>query len=646
MATLLPHVATALAISDADGTDGKNIIQGAVMSLFDSDGDAVVMFDDADGSNGSTTKQTDATGRVTVYVPAGEYEERTNNINPRIITVKDSATEIATFADLQLVKPRRVGQAFICQEYGNAKFIVQPAVYTPAFGDVTFANGLDGELDLSGDIQSDWFGIFPDGSDVSSDVENALIRCDGRQLNFNVGTYVCENPIFRAADTVQGIFSAGVRVKGKHPLLTIFDNQSGDALFTVDSATHTPGSYKASFAAHFKGIGITATTNKNDSIGIKIVNGYQVIIEDFYFRAMDYGILMANGAEIDDGWNMVNIRNGWIDGCRVWGIKADGSAGRNEGSYTKLEQVFFQTCGTDDGGLTPPTSGGMIWKGQIIELDQVAFANGCQNVGLFIKGESGLGQSVFMNGTTFENCYKRGLYCTGATQFKSINSQFYNNDNFVSTVQCEFDGTNHTIRNVNFESTTIRATSGNNPITAFKVGGANAELDTIEVNSTNWDNFDYAGQTRFEGFKNDPFVLATKNNAQSVFNSESAIIWDAATTDEQGALNTTTGRWTIPYVCVANFEGRITLTDVDAGAEVVISLYDVNNAVTVSSCNLAATGLTTESFDFDLYAKVGAVGTTRSYEIRVTQSSVGSKALDVSAGKNQLCVKTQKLKLQ
>ena len=139
---LLPHVATALAISDADGTDGKNIIQGAVISLFDENGDAVILYDDENGSNGSTTKQTDATGRVIVYVEEGEYIERTNGINPRPVIVSGrNIVSYATTAELEATRPAKTGQRAENQELDNSQYVLAAAGYVAQARDITAANG-------------------------------------------------------------------------------------------------------------------------------------------------------------------------------------------------------------------------------------------------------------------------------------------------------------------------------------------------------------------------------------------------------------------------------------------------------------------------------------------------------------------------
>jgi hypothetical protein len=273
-------------------------------------------------------------------------------------------------------------------------------------------------------------------------------------------------------------------------------------MIDIDSVNHG-GAYEASMAAVMREFTIKTTTSPANSTGIRVLNGYQIQIDHLFIVGMTaHGIELKNGLYIDDGWNMISITHCWIEDCAGWGVKADGSAARNEGSYTYMREVFFQRNGTASAS-TPPPSGGMIWKGQIFVMESCAFANGTENCGLFIKGESGLGQTVDLRNTTWENCKKRGLYVTGVSMLKGRNLQFYNNNDFVATNQCEFDGTSFTIRDIDIDGVTIRATSGNNALTAFKISGANAVLNTCRVRNVSWENFDYAGQTRFDGWQFD-----------------------------------------------------------------------------------------------------------------------------------------------
>jgi hypothetical protein len=340
-------------------------------------------------------------------------------------------------------------------------------------------------------------------TDITTAVQNALTVAAGRMVYFPAGTYRIDDTIGYNGPAIFGFTGAGVKIIGDGMNLTFFDHRAANKpLIDIDSAEHG-GSYTASMGAVLSEFAIINPASTAGTTGIRVLNAYEVKIDHLYIKGMTQdGIEMANGLYTDDGWNMISVTQCWIDTCARWGIKADGTSGRNEGSYTYLEQVFFQTCGTASAS-TPPPSGGMIWKGQIMTMEQVAFANGVENVGLYIKGESGLGQTVDLRNTTFENCKKRGLYVTGVNVFKGRNLQFYNNNDYTATAQCEFIGGSFTINQVDIDGVTVRATSGNNPCTAFKLSGANVNFDTCRVRNVNWENFDYAGQVRFDGWEFD-----------------------------------------------------------------------------------------------------------------------------------------------
>ena len=122
---LVPHKITALEQSNDPNVNALNTIPGAVVSLFDLQGQAVLLYDDEAGSNPSTTKATDSSGQVVVWVTAGEYDEAVNGSTLRRITVSGiGAIEIDTFSNLQLLRPTNTNQAFICQERGEAKYIL------------------------------------------------------------------------------------------------------------------------------------------------------------------------------------------------------------------------------------------------------------------------------------------------------------------------------------------------------------------------------------------------------------------------------------------------------------------------------------------------------------------------------------------
>jgi hypothetical protein len=348
------------------------------------------------------------------------------------------------------------------------------------------------------------YGADPTGAaDSYQAIQDAIDAAAGRWVYLPKGTYKITDTLSYNVSATFGFTSPGIKLIGDGMNVTFLDHRAANKpLIDIDSGSHG-GSYEASMGAVLREFAIINSASTAGAVGIRVLNAYEVDIHHLYIKGMtSHGIELKNGLYVDDGWNMISITQCWIDSCAGWGIKADGSATRNEGSYTYLREVFFQTCGTTSAS-TPPPSGGMIWKGQILAMESCAFANGVENVGLFIKGESGQGQTVDLRNTTFENCKKRGLYVTGLSVLRGDNLQFYNNNTYTATNQCEFDASTYTIRDIDINNVTVRATSGNSSLTAFKISGANAELDSCRVRNVNWENFDYSGQVRFDGWQFD-----------------------------------------------------------------------------------------------------------------------------------------------
>lgn len=415
-------------------------------------------------------------------------------------------------------------------------------------------------------------------ADCSAAVNLAIASYPGTPIYFPAGSYRFNSTVSITPAATWGAFAPGAIIRGAGVGHTFLNSYVADGpLFDVDSPTHG-GGYTANMGTTLSGFNIARGGATANTTGIRVLNGYQIDIEQIAFKSLAIGIDLKNGLYLDDGWNRVTIRQCWFDACTKWGIQADGPYQRNEGSFTVLENVFFQTCGTAEtpctwnatisgttmsvssvasgalvigrkivapgvdgdtiidaqtsgsaGGagnytirvevtpttaaVTPatvaaptsmhdaPTSGGMIWKGQVLTVDSSAAANGCQNVALYIRGGSGLANNVDLRGWVSENTIGRGLYCTGVTNLRMRNCQVYNNNAFPGTTQIEFEAAQYTIRQVDIDGVVIRATSGNNPITAFKLSGGNADLGSCRVRNISWDNFDYTGQTRFSGWQ-------------------------------------------------------------------------------------------------------------------------------------------------
>lgn len=186
---LVPHKVTALAETDAEGS-GKNTISGAVVSLFDSSGAAVTLFDDEAGNNGSTTKQTDSSGQVVVWVTAGEYSESVNGSTQRAVTIGGrTVTSYANTESLQNSRPTQTGQRAENRELANVQYELAASGYTAKPGDIVAANGRVWQLvggsyneTLTVNIPSNYSSL----QDAIEYYHNKLLFTDGSELVINI----------------------------------------------------------------------------------------------------------------------------------------------------------------------------------------------------------------------------------------------------------------------------------------------------------------------------------------------------------------------------------------------------------------------------------------------------------------------------
>jgi hypothetical protein len=108
---LVPYTITVIERDTADAAaSGKQVVVGAVCSMFLQPADtAALLYDNADGDNGSTAKTTNSSGQVTVWVDAGDYRVSVNG-NDSFISllaggtgVVETVTETQTLAAAQTV---------------------------------------------------------------------------------------------------------------------------------------------------------------------------------------------------------------------------------------------------------------------------------------------------------------------------------------------------------------------------------------------------------------------------------------------------------------------------------------------------------------------------------------------------------------
>jgi hypothetical protein len=292
-----------------------------------------------------------------------------------------------------------------------------------------------------------------------------------------------------------------------------------------------------------------------------------------------------------DGSNMVHLHQCRIENCAGWGINSDVTGPYNEFSFLLLEHTFIQQCGTSSATLPPP-SGGMKWKGQVLHAMDSCIVI-CENVGLYIQGGSGLSNTATLTNFVLENNKKRGLYCDGVDGLTWDRGQIYNSDSYTATDMVTFSGASNVVRNVQINGLVVRATSGNNPCTAFAIAGANAAFDICRVRNISWQNFDYTGQTRFSGWQFD----VVPKTCDLVVVSSSEVYLRARTAlgngnkmplrlrGGGGGVPSTSGEW-IEYQ-VNNPGLLLTTSGLAANTRYYVYLWDDNGAVRLEASTTA-----------------------------------------------------------
>lgn len=359
------------------------------------------------------------------------------------------------------------------------------------------------------DITQAPYSADPTGlADAGPAIAAAAAAFPGVPLCAPAGTYrIATKPNLKTS-AYDGVFGAGFKLFGAGILKTYFVNDiNNDAMFEVDSDADHAVLFRGAMGVELEGFTVKRIATTEGGTAIRLRTCYNAKIRQVHIIGMSGdGIHIPCAVGDNDGSNMVDIEHVRIENCAGWGIDAAGDSGFNETSFLHMKHVFIQACGTNNAAYQPPT-GGMRWKGQILTMQQVAFTIN-ENCALFIPGAAGLGQNVDLQNTTFENNKKRGLFCRGVSAFKARNIQFYNNDAYTASVACEFEAGSYVIRQVDIDGVVVRATAGNNAYTAFKISGANVDLNSCRVRRVVWDNFDYAGQTRFDGWQFDPVNIA------------------------------------------------------------------------------------------------------------------------------------------
>ena len=356
---------------------------------------------------------------------------------------------------------------------------------------------------FSGPIDATWFGLQSTTlTDQSSQISAAVNAANaaGLPVYFPPGTYRCDSTIRILPNAFNGAYGTGFRIVGAGQETTIFDDRVANApLFDLDSQNGRvgAGSFLAIMGVELSNFTIRRTATAANSVGIRIRSAFNVEIRNVHIDNMTAdGLVVECDVGDNDGNNQVWLQNVRIENCDGWGINAAAATTHNENSFLMLDHVFLQGNGTSSGS-TPPPSGGMVWKGQILKISEGAFAVN-NNVALYVKGDSGLGLNVDIQDTTFENNTGRYVYVTGVNQMRGHNLRINgSNTLFVASKGFEFDGSTYTIRGVDIDHVIVRSGNQNSGFVAFSATGSNMEMDKARIKNASFDLFNDATMTRY-----------------------------------------------------------------------------------------------------------------------------------------------------
>ena len=247
---LVPHKVVALnELNEGE----KNTIAGAVVSLFDTEGNTVTLFDDESGANGSTAKQTDSEGVVVVYVTQGEYDEQVNGGIQRRVLVGNK--EITTEQLIERIRKARDGDVitttgfYTAGDAGGAQWKATSTTgltpsQTPA--DRGAAELVDGSgrlwaISLSGYITPDMLGAVGDGVTDDTNVLQAAVNSAGKYpVLIPQKRYAITTLNIKDRDIIGlGSDSELVQIGSASYLITSSGSRAATTALTSDAAIHS-----------------------------------------------------------------------------------------------------------------------------------------------------------------------------------------------------------------------------------------------------------------------------------------------------------------------------------------------------------------------------------------------------------------------
>lgn len=274
---------------------------------------------------------------------------------------------------------------------------------------------------------------------------------------------------------VARVVSSGIRIVGDGPLASrlVLEGKG----WIMDIGADPEDATRPAFVKFvtLEGVGFRAPQGG----GLRLNRCLEVRLTDVAFRqCQTAGLLLASDKGDADAPNSVLLANCEFEGCPGWGMDAKSAPGRNEIGALTLINCRFSQCGQKS-ELTPPPSGGLRWKGQVMTVINGLFAQN-QNGGLVIPGEAGLAANASLLNCTFENNTGRAVYISGVESFLMQRGTLRSSLPSLFPARCgvELAG-EFAIKGVSFEGVRVQARPGLGDFALIRGSGRNGGYGSL-----------------------------------------------------------------------------------------------------------------------------------------------------------------------
>ena len=383
-----------------------------------------------------------------------------------------SALSIETFTQAGALTPTD-GQRVIVRERGNASYITVATGYAALAGDITFANGYVGKLQIEGVVNALWFGAT-ELTDSTVAIQacftraavqsNALVGSDSRIIYSPVKVYIPAGAYLVSATLTQNANFVQIVGDGEgSTVLYRVDGTYGDTLQIqpVDpTVTRLIGS-------SIKGVKFDCRVEMDNDAHLRLESVSQAVFSDLFFENGFINIEMG-------GVQNCTFSNIFIESGRYFSTDKAGSKFVEiyESTFENTEVFFdafnwtFTVNDTIEIGLEIQEGDG-IWfnNGHILGADKELVING-----------SGSGQLI---GMRFCDVWFDG-FCSQNVNITGVAAGSFKNIDFNS---CKFSGATSlalsveascNVADVNLNGTSIKNANGNG---ALLVGGGTYLFD-------------------------------------------------------------------------------------------------------------------------------------------------------------------------